>query len=190
MQVLNTHRISSVRTIWRYLGQFKWQGLSLRVVGEAKGKSNTNKTSPHAPWFPPSKQYHNKQYHNKPDVRVIAFLWKLLYRSFSFLSHKSKKSGKEKHHEQFLQEGRREIPRNIICTEYKDCWMQEKKVYFQETTENTSSYFTSDGSVSTDQLPDWGDVFSYCYSTTMKKDSIRLWLRHYNRDNIISQIFV
>lgn len=30
-------------------GRSKWQALSLRVVGEAKGKSNTNKTSPHAP---------------------------------------------------------------------------------------------------------------------------------------------
>lgn len=30
-------------------GKFKWQGLSLRVTGEAKGKSNTNKTSPPPP---------------------------------------------------------------------------------------------------------------------------------------------
>jgi len=32
-------------------------------------------------------------------------------------------------------------------------------VYFQETKVNASTYFTSDGSVSTDQLPDRRDWF-------------------------------
>lgn len=47
--------------------------------------------------------------------------------------------------------------KNTICTEYKDYWMPRKKVYFQKTKEKASSYFISDGSVSTDQLLDAGD---------------------------------
>lgn len=139
------------------------------MVGEAKGKSNTNKTSLHAPLFPPSKQYHNK-----PDVCVIAFLQKKTSHITvfpSFLSHKSKqkKKGKEIPHDQFPPEGRREMTRNTICTEYKDCWIPRKKVYFQETKENESSHFTSDGSVSTAQIPDGGDQFFLLLFHTYKK---------------------
>lgn len=92
---------------------------------------------------------------------LLPFSGKNLHCSFSFflVTQVQKKHGKEKHHGQFPQEGRREMPRNIICIEYKDCWMPRKKVYFQETKVNASSYVTSDGSFFSDQLPDGGYRF-------------------------------
>lgn len=111
----------------------------------------------------------------------------LILQDFSFflVTQVQKKRGKEKHYEQLPQEGRGEMPRNIIHADYKDCWIPGKKKYISSKPKKhhlwwLSLYWSASR---------WGGInFSCCYSSSREKTDRALTTKKW--DNIISQIFV